>query len=195
MTISKVELGAPSLTGRVAELIAKVFSGCDYPVKVKVKNRMPHDITLSEVRGLYLRGVAVSDGSNEKTVLVDSLDQLIRMASSVQQIAVLNGHQYVVMTLERVDAQGVERALFIKPNDPIVQPGLDKEPEKEPEPEQEPEPEHDQKNVSNEQDENNKKVDDEAETEKQKASEPAPTLNPHKKAAHKKAAKSQANGG
>lgn len=126
MTRKRVELGAPSLTGRVAELIAEAFAGCVYPVDVEAVNRMPHDITLSEVRGLYLRGVTASDGSNKKVVQIESEDQFVRLASSVQQIAALNGHGYVVMTIETIagDKQLIE-------------------PEPEPEPKPEPEKEID----------------------------------------------------
>ncbi|PSJ15831.1 hypothetical protein [Nitrosomonas supralitoralis] len=122
MTRKRVDLGAPSLTGRVAELIAEAFAGCVYPVDVEAVNRMPHDITLSEVRGLYLRGVTVSDGSNKKVVQIESEDQFIRLASSVQQIAALNGHEYVVMTIETI-------ANDEQPSDPKTEVDLNSEPE------------------------------------------------------------------
>ncbi|PSJ16868.1 hypothetical protein [Nitrosomonas supralitoralis] len=122
MTRKRVELGAPSLTGRVAELIAEAFAGCVYPVDVEAVNRMPHDITLSEVRGLYLRGVTASDGSNKKVVQIESEDQFVRLASSVQQIAALNGHEYVVMTIETI-------ARDEQPSDPKTEVDLNLEPE------------------------------------------------------------------
>lgn len=102
MTRNRIELRAPSHTGRVAELIAITFAECVYPINVEVVNRMPHDITLSEVKGLYLRGVTVFDGSNKKVVQIENEAQFIRLASSVQQIAVLNGHEYAVMTIETI---------------------------------------------------------------------------------------------
>ncbi|PTQ86866.1 hypothetical protein [Nitrosomonas ureae] len=102
MTRNRIELRAPSHTGRVAELIAITFAECVYPINVEVVNCMPHDITLSEVKGLYLRGVTVFDGSNKKVVQIESEAQFIRLASSVQQIAVLNGHEYAVMTIETI---------------------------------------------------------------------------------------------
>ncbi|MER2511494.1 MAG: hypothetical protein ABTQ25_03575 [Nitrosomonas ureae] len=172
MTRKRVELGAPSLTGRVAELIAETFAGCVYPVEVEAVNRMPHDITLSEVRGLYLRGVTVSDGSNKKVVQIESEDQFIRLASSVQQIAALNGHEYAVMTIETIA-------------------GDELEPEPEPVPEPEPEPEGDK--PAGEDKNEGEETPVEGEATPPQANDEATETDAHKKVSSKKSGKSHAN--
>ncbi len=90
MTTRKVELGAPSLTGKEAKtLVAQVFAEAKYPLKVQVTNLMPRDVSFPEVDGLFLRHCA-SDKGCQAVVLVDSHDKLQRLASSVVQIAELN---------------------------------------------------------------------------------------------------------
>lgn len=194
MTRKRVDLGAPSLTGRVAELIAKAFAGCVYPVEVEAVNRMPHDITLSEVRGLYLRGVTVSDGSNKKVVQIESEDQFIRLASSVQQIAALNGHGYVVMTIETTAGDEQEP-------EPVPEPDLVPEPEPDPIPEPdlvpEPDPDLNQGPESDKPAGEDKSEGEETPVEGEatppQANDEATETDTHKKVSSKKSGKSHAN--
>lgn len=175
MSRNRVELGVPSLTGRVAELIAKSFAGCVYPINAKVVNRMPHDITLSEVRGLYLRGVTVSDGSNKRVVQIESEDQFIRMASSVQQIAVLNSHEYVVMTVEAVS----EAEEVIEPErKPAIEPEKDQDHKKEPEGTEESEHSGEKNGADSE--------DDETKSSQLQASDESSTVDTSQKVNHRK---------
>ena len=52
----KVEIGAPSLTGKDAnESTAKEFSKAKYPLKLTATNLMPRDVAFPEVEGLFLR--------------------------------------------------------------------------------------------------------------------------------------------
>ncbi len=188
MTRKRVDLGAPSLTGRVAELIAEAFAGCVYPVDVEAVNRMPHDITLSEVRGLYLRGVTVSDGSNKKVVQIESEDQFIRLASSVQQIAALNGHGYVVMTIETIAGDEQEP-------EPVPEPDLVPEPGPEPIPDPDPDLNQELEGDKPAGEDKNEGEDPqvEGETTPPQANDEATETDTHKKASSRKSGKSHAN--
>lgn len=98
---SKVELGAPSITGKDAnDLVAVEFAKAKYPLKVVVTNHAPRSVVFPEVPGLFLMHCANPAG---KVVTVDiaSADQLQRLASSVEQIAELNGYA-VFLTIEEV---------------------------------------------------------------------------------------------
>ncbi len=88
----KMELGAPSLTGKdTNELAAREFDGAVFPLAVTITNHMPRDIALPEVDGLFLRHCAGREGVC-KSVVLKSAEQLQRLASSVGQIAELNGY-------------------------------------------------------------------------------------------------------
>lgn len=98
----KVELGAPSLTGKDAnELVATEFAKAKYPLKVVVTNHAPRAVVFPEVEGLILAHCA-SAGGSVVTVEVASADQFQRLASSVEQIAELNAYA-VFLTIEEVE--------------------------------------------------------------------------------------------
>lgn len=85
----KVELGAPSLTGKDAnEQVAAEFGKAKYPVKVVVSNRMNRDVVFPEL-GLFLRHVAAADGVSGE-IEIPSHEAFQRFASDVEQIAELN---------------------------------------------------------------------------------------------------------
>ena len=89
----KVEIGAPSLTGKDAnESTAKEFSKAKYPLKLTATNLMPRDVAFPEVEGLFLRH-AGNEVERTKEITLDSEDQLQRLVSSVAQIAELNGYE------------------------------------------------------------------------------------------------------
>src|SRR5258706_1157978 len=95
----KVELGVPSLTGKDCnDLVAKEFAKVKYPLTVTVTNHMPRDAVFPEVDGLHLRHCSNEDGRS-KTVEIHSEDQLQRLASSVEQVAELNGYA-LALTIE-----------------------------------------------------------------------------------------------
>jgi len=87
-----VTLGAPSLTGEDANLlVSALFADAAYPLTVSVQNHMPRDVVFPEVGGLFLRHVANAKDSQATVVIADH-DQFQRLASSVAQIADLNGY-------------------------------------------------------------------------------------------------------
>lgn len=90
----KITLGAPSLIGKGAnDLAANGFSGAVYPMKAVITNHMPRDISLPEIKGLFLRNVCNSEGLNRATVEITNETQLKRVISDVEQIAELNGYK------------------------------------------------------------------------------------------------------
>lgn len=90
MTI-KVELGAPSLTGKDANnLVAEAFGSVSYPLTIVVTNHMPRNVAFPEI-GLLLAHVASVEGSKAEAVVNDA-DQFQRFASDVESIAELNGY-------------------------------------------------------------------------------------------------------
>jgi hypothetical protein len=97
----KVDLGAPSLTGKDAnDLVAKEFAKIKYPVKISVTNHMPRNAVFPEVDGLLLRHCA-DEAGRKVEVIIESEDQFQRLASSVEQIAELNGYE-LALTIEEV---------------------------------------------------------------------------------------------
>lgn len=98
MTI-KVELGAPSLTGKDANtLVADAFAKAKYPLKVVIVNCMPRDVVFPEVDGLFLRHCANQAGC-VATVEIKDHAQFQRLASSIEQIAELNAYA-LALTIE-----------------------------------------------------------------------------------------------
>ena len=98
----KVELGAPSLSGKDAnDLVAKEFAKVKYPLKVVVTNHMPRDVVFPEVEGLFLRHCANEPG-RQLMVELASEDQFQRLASSIEQIAELNAYA-VAISIEEVE--------------------------------------------------------------------------------------------
>lgn len=95
----KVELGAPSLTGKdVNDLVAAEFGKAKYPLKVKVKNLMPRDVVFPELN-LFLRHVAAADGT-EAEVEVPNHEVFQRFATDVEQIAELNQYAQALVVEE-----------------------------------------------------------------------------------------------
>jgi len=87
-----VTLGAPSLTGEDANLlVSALFADATYPLTVVIQNHMPRDVVFPEVGGLFLRHVA-NTADSQATVIIADHDQFQRLASSVAQIAELNGY-------------------------------------------------------------------------------------------------------
>ena len=116
---SKVELGAPSLTGKDAnELVATEFAYAKYPIKVVVTNLMPRDVVFPEVDGLHLRHVGNEIG-RVRVVEITSADQFHRLASSIEQIAELNGYASAITIEEMVAAPVVKTKVSAAvPKDP-----------------------------------------------------------------------------
>lgn len=111
-----VELGAPSLTGKDCnDLVAEVFATAEYPLKVVVKNHMPRDVAFPEVDGLFLRHVANHKGSQAAVVIADH-DLFQRLASSVEQVAELNGYELALT----VSDAGVGTGATVPTDDPGV---------------------------------------------------------------------------
>jgi len=100
----KVELGAPSLTGKGArELVAAEFANAKYPLKVVVTNHAPRSVVFPEVPGLFLAHCANATDS-VMTVALSSASQLQRLASSAEQIAELNGYA-IFLTIAEVEVE------------------------------------------------------------------------------------------
>ena len=101
----KVELGAPSLSGKDAnDLVASEFAAVNYPLKVVVTNHMPRDVVFPEVDGLFLRHCA-NEAGRQLMVELASEDQFQRLASSIEQIAELNAYALAI-TIEEIEAEG-----------------------------------------------------------------------------------------
>lgn len=85
----ELSFGAPSITGKDCNnLVAKSFTAKDFPLSVKVTNRVGFNLYFPE-HGLALK--PCHDAVNGNAVIkVDSLDSLQRLASSVEAIAELN---------------------------------------------------------------------------------------------------------
>lgn len=109
----KLEFGAKSVVGDAASNLLEVLGDAEYPIELIFTNHMPRDIALPEV-GLFLEHVCNPDEKNKAAVSVASVDQLQRTASSIEQISMLNGYEFVAITVE-----------FIQPEDD----GGDKKPE------------------------------------------------------------------
>ena len=105
----KVEIGAPSLTGKDAnELVAKEFTKAKYPLKLTATNLMPRDVAFPEVEGLFLRH-AGNETERAKEITLENEGQLQRLTSSVSQIAELNGYERA-FALEDVAAAPVAQS-------------------------------------------------------------------------------------
>lgn len=100
MTIRKVQLGAPSLTGKDCnDLVAETFADAKYPLNVLVQNHMPRDVVFPEAKGLFLRHVA-NPKESKASVVIDSHDLFQRLASSIEQVAELNGYELALTISE-----------------------------------------------------------------------------------------------
>jgi len=102
-----VTLGAPSLTGEdVNLLVSALFADATYPLTLTAQNHMPRDVVFPEVGGLFLRHVANAKDS-QATVTIADHDQFQRLASSVAQIAELNGYAQALTLTAVAAAKGV----------------------------------------------------------------------------------------
>lgn len=98
----KIDLGAPSLSGKDAnDAVEQAFGKLAFPCDFLVKNLMPRDVVFPEVDGLFLKHCAdLSGGQKQVTIL--SYELLQRLASSIEQIAELNGYAQA-LSLEIVE--------------------------------------------------------------------------------------------
>ncbi|SEN72200.1 hypothetical protein [Nitrosomonas marina] len=103
----KIEVGAPALQGEARQTVQQVFGESEFPLMVTVTSRMPCVITIPEINGLTLDTVCSADGSNSKHVQVNSIDQLTRAVSSMEQIATMNNLKHA-LTIEAVSDEGDE---------------------------------------------------------------------------------------
>lgn len=102
--MNALKLGAPSLTGEDAnELVASRFGGAPYPLKIKVKNLVFMMLTFPEVNGLHLKPIGHDDDDFAVVTIRDS-DHFHRLASSIAQVAELNGKAELVEISEHVEA-------------------------------------------------------------------------------------------
>lgn len=117
---SKVQLGAPSLTGKDAnDVVAEAFADATYPGKFEIVNLMPRNVTFPEVGGLFLRNVASRKPDVKAVVTIVDHDQLQRLASSVEQIAELNKYA-VALTIESLEAPKAAPVVAEPPAAPVA---------------------------------------------------------------------------
>lgn len=91
-----IEIGSPELTGKSANLqIQEVFGQVNFPITAEIQNHAPQDVCFPELGGLFLRHAAHSTDTLA-AVVVQSLDDLQRAASSMEQIAQLNGWKHAL---------------------------------------------------------------------------------------------------
>ena len=89
MALKTIEIGAPSHDGKDAfELVETTFKAASYPLKLKVENLCPFNVSFPEV-DCYLRNVFAAEAS-KATIVVPSYEASQRVASSVQQVAEMN---------------------------------------------------------------------------------------------------------
>lgn len=89
--MSKLILGAPSLTGKDAnELVAEKFGGIGYPARIRFTSLVGMALSFPEVSGLFMKPIG-HDGEESVVVEIKSHDAFQRLASSIEQIAELNG--------------------------------------------------------------------------------------------------------
>jgi hypothetical protein len=93
-----LKLGAPSRTGVDAnKAIADVFTDEDFPLLAKVTNLVAHAINFPEINGLHAG--PVTDEKNFAIVEIGDLSAFHRLASSIEQVAELNRHDWL-LTIE-----------------------------------------------------------------------------------------------
>jgi hypothetical protein len=94
--MSKLKLGAPSLTGKDAnDLVAKAFADAAFPLTLTFVNKVPFALSFPEVSGLFLKP-SNHDGGYTVTAQIKDYDALQRLASSIEQIAELNKRELLV---------------------------------------------------------------------------------------------------
>ena len=97
-----IRLGASSLGGKNANTeVNEAFSELTFPAKFKFTNLVAHALCFPEVSGLYLK--PVPDQDNSVVVEVKDMASLTRLASSIDQVAFLQGHAEMVEVSEFVE--------------------------------------------------------------------------------------------
>jgi hypothetical protein len=92
----KVILGAPSLTGKDANsVVSEAFKGLVYPAKIRFTNMIGMALSFPEVRGLFLEPIG-HDGKESVVVEINDESAFQRLASSIEQIAELNGKEQLL---------------------------------------------------------------------------------------------------
>ena len=87
--MSKIILGAPSLSGKGAnELVAVAFKEAVFPLKVTVSSLITNSLIFPEVDGLFLEGELAS-----VVVEINDYDTLQRLASSIEAVAEINRYE------------------------------------------------------------------------------------------------------
>ena len=82
-----IVVGAPSLTGGgVAHLLAEKLASLSFPAAVEVENRMPFQISLTEISAAFLQPAADLDNCKTEAE-VRALPELIRLATNIEAIA------------------------------------------------------------------------------------------------------------
>ena len=92
-----IVIGAPSMQETVEQSIAEQLDGVEFPLDALVENRMPRDIALPEMKGLFLRHVCNNEGLSSQVVRIDDLSQIQRTAASIEQIAEMNKYQTAII--------------------------------------------------------------------------------------------------
>ncbi|MGZ8220057.1 MAG: hypothetical protein ACXWT0_00265 [Methylobacter sp.] len=109
MSQNKVVLGAPSLTGKDAnDLVKAAFKGLKYPAKIRFTNLIGMALSFPEVHGLFLKPVG-HDGEESVVVEIKDDPAFQRLASSIEQIAELNGKEQL-LEVEVYDAEAEAKA-------------------------------------------------------------------------------------
>lgn len=113
----KVELGAPSpAMGKGCKLlVADAFGQLAYPLRLKVVNHMPCGLHYPKL-GLFLYDI----GQGAEVEFSDR-EQLMRLAGTVEQMAVMSGHPLAV-TLEAVPSVADATPAPTKPKSTTVKP-------------------------------------------------------------------------
>jgi hypothetical protein len=89
--MNKVILGAPSLTGKDAnDLVAAHFKDAAFPLMLVVANLSAFPLSFPEIIGLFLKPCTHIEEATV-TVEVPNYEALQRLASSIEQVAELNG--------------------------------------------------------------------------------------------------------
>ncbi|MFA5920147.1 MAG: hypothetical protein WC856_02500 [Methylococcaceae bacterium] len=134
--MSKIKLGAPSLTGGVARstVVNDAFSHCNFPIDVKVSNLVAHGLNFPEVAGLALS--ACTDALNSEVIVeIKDLDALHRLVSSIEQVAELHSHaEMLVIELVPRDEDLAyvvdQETLYAEPEAVVIAPEVITEPPK-----------------------------------------------------------------
>lgn len=86
MTIT-ITVGAPSITGApVLTALNTAFGGASFPLRLKVTKHVEIALVFNEIDGLYL----TAGIGSEATVIFETLDSLLHLASSIEQISEVN---------------------------------------------------------------------------------------------------------